>query len=241
MEESGLTTEELFRGDAYLEEAPATVTLAGEGWVELDRTVFYPTGGGQPGDQGRLVLADGTALTVIDTRKGEAPGRIRHLLDPAAPLPGPGTAVTASLDFARRHRLMRAHSALHLLSKPVGGVVTGGQVGEAKGRLDFDIPEPKLDKEALTAQLMQWVALDRPITAWWIDDAEFDRRTDLVRTMSVSPPRGQGRVRLVEMEGLDLQACGGTHVRSTGEIGGVRVEKIEKKGRQNRRVGIVLE
>ena len=235
-----MATEELFREDAGLDRCTAVVTAAHEAAVELDRTVFYPMGGGQPGDRGRLVAADGTALAVLDTRKGEPPGSILHLLAPDAAPPAPGTAVSAEIDRPRRQLLMRVHSCLHLLCRAVDGVVTGGQVGEGKGRLDFDIPEPVLDKDRLTAQLMAWIAEDRPIRHFWIDEAELDARPELVRTMSVQPPRGQGRVRLVEIEGLDLQACGGTHVRSTGEIGPVRVDKIEKKGRLNRRVQIVL-
>jgi misacylated tRNA(Ala) deacylase len=236
-----VATEELFREDARLARCAAVVTAVHEGAVELDRTVFYPTGGGQPGDRGRLVATDGAALAVLDTRKGEALGSILHLVEPGAALPAVGAPVEARIDWPRRHLLMRVHSCLHLLCRAVGGVVTGGQVGEGKGRLDFDLPEPTLDREALAAQLMAWIAEDRPIRHLWIDEAELDARPELVRTMSVQPPRGQGRVRLVEIEGLDLQACGGTHVRRTGEIGAVRVEKIEKKGRLNRRVQIVLE
>ena len=145
------------------------------------------------------------------------------------------------IDWNRRHRHMRTHTCLHLLCRAVDGVVTGGQVGELRGRLDFDIPEPTLDKEALTEQLRAWVGEDHLVRDRWIDDAELDRHPELVRTMSVQPPRGQGRIRLVEIEDLDLQACGGTHVRSTAEIGVVTVAKIEKKGRQNRRVVLTIE
>jgi misacylated tRNA(Ala) deacylase len=231
-------TEELFRDDAYRRACEATVTASGEGWVELDRTVFYPAAGGQPGDLGLLRPAGGEGLAVVDTRKGNAPGAILHLLAPEAPAPSVGTGVVAEIDWPRRHRLMRMHSALHLLCRAVDGVVTGGQVGDGKGRLDFDIPEPVLDKEAIAARLNAWVAEDRPIRALWIDEAELEARPELVRTLSVRPPKGQGRVRLVEIEGLDLQACGGTHVKSTGEIGRLQVDRIEKKGRQNRRVAI---
>lgn len=235
-----MATEELFRDDAYLRACAATVTATGAGFVELDRTVFYPEAGGQPGDVGVLRGADGRVIEIVGTRKGAAPGTIEHLLAEGAPALPAGTAVVAEIDWPRRHRLMRMHSALHLLCRAVDGVVTGGAVGDGRGRLDFDIPEPVLDKEAIAAQLNAWVADDRPIRARWIDEAELEARPELVRTLSVRPPAGQGRVRLVEIEGLDLQACGGTHVRSTGEIGRLRVERIEKKGRQNRRVAIAF-
>lgn len=232
-------THEMFRDDAYASACDATVIAAGDGAVILDRTVFYPAAGGQPGDRGRLVV-DGTAFAIVDTRKGEAPGTILHMAATDAALPPPGRRLTAELDWDRRHRLMRMHSALHLLCRAVDAAVTGGQVSDGSGRLDFDIPEPSLDREAIAARLNGWVADDRPIGARWIDADELDRRPELVRTLSVRPPRGEGRVRLVEIEGVDLQACGGTHVRRTGEIGPLTLVKIEKKGRQNRRVTIAL-
>jgi misacylated tRNA(Ala) deacylase len=240
LQEEGLT-QPLFREDAYLRECAALVTAAGPEGVVLDRTVFYPTGGGQPGDTGALLLPDGSALAVADTRKGTGPDEVLHLLEAGAPPPAPGTEVMARVDWERRHRLMRTHTSLHLLCRAVDGAVTGGSVGELRGRLDFDIPDPTLDKEAIAARINAWVSEDHPVRAFWIEDEEFDRRPELVRTMSVQPPRGQGRVRLVEIEGVDLQACGGTHVARTGEIGRVTVAKIEKKGRQNRRVVIEIE
>jgi misacylated tRNA(Ala) deacylase len=232
-------TEALFRDDAYLREAAARVVAVTDAGVVLDRTVLYPTGGGQPGDSGALVLEDGSTLTVTEARKGEG-AAVLHVLAEGSPAPALGAVVTAKVDWERRYRLMRTHSCLHLLCRAVDGAVTGGAVGELKGRLDFDVPDPTLDRDAIAAALAAWVAADAAITSWWIDDAEFDRRPELVRTMSVSPPRGMGRVRLVEIAGIDLQACGGTHVRSTGEIGKVTVPKIEKKGRQNRRVMIEI-
>ena len=232
-------TMELFRDDAYRRDCRATVTAAHDGAVELDRSVFYPTAGGQPGDTGWLV-AGAERLAVTGTEKGAAPGSILHLLGGAEGL-AEGSEVEAVLDWERRHLLMRMHTCLHLLCRAVDGTVTGGQVGLGKGRLDFDIPEPSLDKEALTGRLNAWIAEDRAVTARWIDAAELEARPELVRTLSVKPPAGDGRVRLVEIEGVDLQACGGTHVRRTGEIGRVRVAKIEKKGRQNRRVQVVFE
>jgi misacylated tRNA(Ala) deacylase len=231
-------TEELFREDAFARHCDATVIGPAEDGVRLDRTVFYCTGGGQPGDRGRLILDEGGALEVVDTVK--AADGIVHRLAEGSALPAVGTRLRAEIDWQRRHRLMRMHSAMHLLCRAVDCPVTGGQVGEARSRLDFDASESKLDKEAIAARLAQWIADDLPIRHFWIDAAELQERPELVRTMSVRPPTGSGRVRLVEIEGLDLQACGGTHVRSTGEIGKVEVGKIENKGRQNRRVNLVL-
>jgi misacylated tRNA(Ala) deacylase len=231
-------TEELFREDAFARQCDATVVALAEGGVCLDRTVFYSTGGGQPGDQGRLVLEDGIALDVVDTVKG-ADG-IVHRLAEGGILPAVGVRLRAEIDWQRRHRLMRMHSAMHLLCRAVDCPVTGGQVGEARSRLDFDIGDARLDKEAIEARLAQWIADDVPIRHFWIDADELQARPELVRTMSVRPPTSSGRVRLVEIEGVDLQACGGTHVRSTGEIVAVSVGKIENKGRQNRRVNLIL-
>lgn len=231
-------TEELFREDAFMRQCEAMVIGLADDGVRLDRTVFYCTGGGQPGDRGRLVLDDGGALDVIDTVK--AADGIAHRLAEGSVLPQVGARLRAEIDWQRRYRLMRMHSALHLLCRAVDCPVTGGQVGEAKGRLDFDAGEAGLDKEAIAARLAEWIAEDRAIRHFWIDAAELEARPELVRTMSVRPPTGSGRVRLVEIAGLDLQACGGTHVRSTGEIGRIDVGKIENKGRQNRRVNLVL-
>lgn len=234
-----MPTEELFREDAYLRRCAARVLATHEGGVVLDRTVFYAQGGGQPGDTGLLRSRDGREIGVGGTRRGGPEGEILHMVAEPAGL-GAGTEVEAVIDWERRYRLMRVHSCLHLLCRAVDAPVTGGQVDDGKGRLDFDVPEAVLDREVLTARLAAWIAEDRPIRARWIEEAELDARPDLVRTMSVAPPRGQGRVRLVEIEGLDLQACGGTHVRSTGEIGRVEVSRIEKKGRLNRRVVVRL-
>jgi len=232
------TTEELFRDDSFARECDATVVGLADGGVRLDRTVFYSTGGGQPGDRGRLILADGGALDVVDTVK--TPDGIVHRLAENSTSPPVGTRLRAEIDWQRRHRLMRMHSAMHLLCRAVDCPVTGGQVGESKSRLDFDVGDAKLDKEAIAAKLAAWIADDIAIRHFWIDAAEIAARPELVRTMSVRPPTTGGRVRLVEIEGLDLQACGGTHVRRTGEIGQVAVGKIENKGRQNRRVNLVL-
>ena len=232
--------EAVFRDDAYARSCQATVTAVGERGIALDRTVFYPTGGGQPGDTGMLRW-EGGETRIVETAKGDGPDEVLHIPEPGAALPPRGAEVTAEIDWERRYRLMRAHTCLHLLCAVVPGAVTGGSVGEAKGRLDFDLPEPTLDKERIEAALNGLVADDRPVRASWISDAELAAQPDLVRTMSVTPPAGQGRVRVLSVEGADLQPCGGTHVRATGEIGPVRLGKIEKKGRQNRRINVVLE
>lgn len=230
----------IFRDDAYQRSCEASVVSAEESGIRLDRTVFYPMGGGQPGDSGVLRLAEGGSLRIVDTRKGETPDDVLHVPEDGAALPAPGSAVTAEIDWERRHRLMRMHTCMHVLCALIEGDVTGGQVGEAKGRLDFNLPDTRLDKEALTAALNRIVAEDHPVRPRWITDAELAANPQLVRTMSVKPPRGQGKVRLLEIEGVDLQPCGGTHVRRTGEIGPVAIGKIENKGRQNRRVNILF-
>lgn len=230
----------LFRQDAYLQECTATVTAADAAGIQLDRTVFYPMGGGQPGDIGQLILADGSEIAIIDTLKGETPDQIRHVPAADAALPAIGSAVTARIDWARRHRLMRMHTCLHLVCALIKGDVTGGQVSDGKGRLDFNLPETSLDKEQLTADLNRLIAGDHVVQARWISDAEMAATPELVRTMSVKPPSGQGQVRLLEIVGIDLQPCGGTHVARTGEIGKVEIAKIENKGKMNRRVNITL-
>ncbi|GAB4384370.1 alanyl-tRNA editing protein [Albidovulum sp.] len=234
----------LFRDDPYLREAPATVLAHAEGGgVILDRSPFYPTGGGQPGDSGRLVWPEGEVAIATTVKGGE--GAI--VLVPAAGggLPAPGTAVTAILDWERRYRHMRVHTALHLLSVVIPLPVTGGQIAAEKGRLDFDMPEPPDDPAALEARLNALIAEDLEVTESWITDAELAADPALVKTMSVRPPTGQGRVRLVRIgtpeRQVDLQPCGGTHVARTGEIGPVRLGRIEKKGRQNRRVTLLLQ
>jgi misacylated tRNA(Ala) deacylase len=231
-------TEELFREDAYAQRCEAAVSAQDGLNLYLDRTVLYPTGGGQPGDRGRLLLADGATLVVLDTLK--LPHGIAHRLADDAPAPAPGTRVTAEVDWPRRHRLMRMHSAMHLLCAAVDCPVTGGQVGEAKSRLDFDLEGGAVDKDRIAETIARWIAEDHPIRHSWIEAAELEARPELVRTMSVRPPTAGGRVRLVEIEGVDLQACGGTHVRSTAEIGALAIGKLENKGRQNRRLSLTL-
>ena len=234
-------TEEVFRQDAYARSCAARVTAVDEAGIRLDRTVFYPLGGGQPGDTGELSLEDGTAIRIVDTRKGGTPGEIVHVPESPVDLDLSGTMVTARIDWDRRHRLMRMHTCLHLLCSLVAAPVTGGSVRDGSGRLDFDLPESILDKQDLTERLNRLVAEDHTVAPRWISEEELDANPSLVRTMSVAPPRGQGRVRVLDIEGVDLQPCGGTHVASSGEIGRVRVTKIEKKGRQNRRVTVVLD
>ncbi len=231
-------TEELFRTDAYLKDCEAVVVAADATGIELDRTVFYPTGGGQPGDTGRLIRADGSVVGIIDTRKVPEGNGILHLPAESAALPQPGERVRAEIDWDRRHRLMRIHTCLHLLCAVVPGGVTGGQIGDGKGRLDFDLGERALDKEAIAADLNRLIAENHAVGMRWISDEDLAAQPELVRTMSVKPPTGQGRVRLMEIADVDLQPCGGTHVRETAEIGPIRVEKIESKGRRNRRVVI---
>jgi misacylated tRNA(Ala) deacylase len=229
-------SELLFRDDGYLRSCSARVIEAGAQGIGLDRTVFYPMGGGQPGDTGVLRLSSGQAITIVDAVKGAAADEVVHVPAPGATLPEPGEELVAEIDWDRRYRLMRMHTCLHLLCSVVPGAVTGGQVADGRGRLDFDVPGSSLDKEAIASRLNALIAEAHPVGPRWITDEELAAQPDLVRTMSVKPPSGTGRVRLMQISGVDLQPCGGTHVRNTAEIGPVIVAKIENKGRQNRRV-----
>lgn len=235
-----MSTEELFREDAYLKACEARVVAADESGIRLDRTVFYPMGGGQPGDMGVLRRADGGTTAIADTRKGAAPGEIVHIPAPGQALPAVGETVTAAIDWDRRYRHMRMHTCLHLLCAAVPAGVTGGQIGDQRSRLDFDSGDIVLDKTAITEKLNALIAENHQVGTRWITDEEMAATPELVRTMSVKPPTGQGRVRLLDIAGVDLQPCGGTHVRTTGEIGTVTVEKIESKGKRNRRVIVAL-
>lgn len=215
------------------------MTGAGPEGISLDRTVFYPTGGGQPGDSGTLRLADGGAIPITGAVKDGADG-VLHLVAPDTAMPPVGTKVTAEIDWDRRYRHMRMHTCMHLLCSIIHGGVTGGSIGDGKGRLDFDLPEPTLDKDAITEELNRLVQRDDPVAIRSISENELDRNPELVRTMSVQPPRGAGEVRVIDIEGTDRQPCGGTHVRRTGEIGRVAVTKIENKGKHNRRINLAL-
>ena len=231
-------TELLFRVDPYARTCEAIVGSVTEAAVRLDRTVFYPTGGGQPGDTGVLRADDGTEFVVRDTRKGDGADDVLHLIDPDS-APAPGSRVVAALDWERRYRHMRMHTCLHLLSAVIDAPVTGGQLTAEKGRLDFDV-DAKLEKAAVQEELNALIARDFPVAARWISDEALAEQPELVRTMRVKPPTGQGQVRLIDVAGIDLQPCGGTHVARTGEIGPIVVRKIESKGRQNRRVTLAF-
>ena len=231
-------TEALFRKDAYLTECEATVTATADDSIVLDRTVFYAMGGGQPGDTGFLRWQDGRA-EIVDTRYGED-GSIRHLVAEGAALPPAGTQVTAEIDWERRYRHMRMHTGLHLLGAVLHYGVTGGSISEHKSRLDFDMQDT-IDKEQLALDIKALVDADHPISCRWITDAELEAQPELVRTMSVQPPKGAGEVRLLEIEGVDLQPCGGTHLKSTAEVGAFHIGKVEKKGKHNRRVNFHLD
>lgn len=238
-----MITEPLFRADAYLREAEATVLAhTPEGGIVVDRSVFYATGGGQPGDNG-LIQWEGGRLGIATAVKLEGGGIALVPAEPAA-MPPVGAIIRQRLDWERRHRHMRVHTALHLLSVVIPLPVTGGQIGAEKGRLDFDMPEPPADIAALNIALNALIARDLEVTESWISDEELLANPGLVKTMSVMPPMGQGRVRLVRIgtgqTQIDLQPCGGTHVARTAEIGPVELGKIEKKGKQNRRVSLHL-
>jgi misacylated tRNA(Ala) deacylase len=230
--------EELFRQDAYLKESNATVTVLDERGVRLDRSIFYPMGGGQPGDTG-VLRWDGGEARVVDTVKADG-NDVLHVLAPDSPRPATGAMVQTVLDWDRRYRHMRMHTALHVMSAVIKGDVTGGQVGADKSRLDFNLAGDVPTKEWVTEEINKLIALDRPVTPQWITDEELAARPELVKTMSVRPPSGAGRVRLLSIEGIDLQACGGTHVARTGEIGRIECTKIENKGKMNRRFIISL-
>jgi len=242
-----MPTDCLFRDDSYLKQCDARVlAITEQGGIVLDRTVFYASSGGQPGDSGAIARPDGTRVPIetavyTDAAKSEiahVPAQV--LQEFGAPALRVGDNVTALIDWEKRYGRMRIHTALHLLSAALPYAVTGGSVGESEGRLDFDIPDAGLDKDAITGKLAKMIAANAAVASRWISDAELDANPGLVKTMSVKPPMGTGRVRLIEIAGLDLQPCGGTHVRATGEIGTVRVTQIEKKGKLNRRVRIAL-
>lgn len=233
-------TRELFREDSYLKTCEATIKAITEAGIETDQSVFYPLGGGQLGDTGTLITSDGTRQTISDTRKDRETGTQYHIVEPNDTLVV-GDTVTLELDWDRRYRIMRFHSCLHMLCSLIDAPVTSGSIQVDRARLDFDLKDP-IDKDPITQALNDLVTRDVRMSTRWITDAELDAQPELVRTMSVQPPRNaQGTIRLVEFEGVDLQPCGGTHVASTAEIGAVRVKKIEKKGKQNRRIIIAFD
>jgi misacylated tRNA(Ala) deacylase len=234
-----MPTDCLFREDAYLTSTPATVVgISEKGGIVVDRTCFYATSGGQPGDSGMLVTPAGEFPLATAVYNDPLKTEIAHVPAEGVALPGVGDNITLRIDWGPRYRRMRMHTALHLLSAVLPYPVTGGAVNEDDSRLDFDIPEAGLDKDEITEKVNQMIKTDAEVRSRWITDEELEANPALVKTMAVKPPMGTGRVRLIEIVGLDLQPCGGTHVRRTGEIGAVRVTTIEKKGKQNRRVRI---
>jgi misacylated tRNA(Ala) deacylase len=235
-----MSTEMLFRDDAYLRTATARVLAVGERGIELDRTVFYPLGGGQAGDTGKLLRADGSVVAIADTRKGDTAERVLHVPAPGSAVPQPGETVTLEIDWPRRYRLMRLHTALHLLSCVVTAPVTGGNITAEKARLDFDIDLSQLNAERIERETNALITAGAVTETTWITDSELDAQPELVKTMSVQPPRGAGRVRLLRIPGIDLQPCGGTHVADIAEIEGIRVLKIRSEGKHNKRVEIAL-
>ncbi len=237
-----MITEELFRSDSYLRECEATVVAVNAmGGIVLDCSVFYPTGGGQPGDSGMLTLSDGREIRIVTAVKGDGDENVVHVPEEGGVIPNVGDTLTATVDWERRFDHMRMHTCLHLLCAVVPHGVTGGKIGAAKSSLDFDIGDATLDKQAIGDAINELIAADHPVGARWISDAELDANPDLVRTMSVRPPSGAGQIRLLDIPGVDLQPCGGTHLSRTGEVGRIRVGKIENKGKRNRRVNILFD
>lgn len=235
-----MSTELLFRDDAYLKTANASVVAVGEKGIELDRTIFYPLGGGQLGDVGALIRANGERVVIADTRKGETLDSVRHVPAAGSPVLEPDEPLTLEIDWERRYALMRLHTALHVMSCVVIAPVTGGNIAPDKARLDFDIDMAVLDATRIEQETNALIARAITTETVWITDEEMDARADLVKTMSVKPPRGAGRVRLLQIPGIDLQPCGGTHVRNIAEIGAIRVTRIKSEGKHNKRVEIVL-
>jgi misacylated tRNA(Ala) deacylase len=235
-----MTTQMLFRDDAYLKTATANVVAASERGIELDRTIFYPLGGGQPGDNGVLIRPNGERISIVDTRKGDTLDSVLHVAAAGSVLPEPGEPLTLEIDWQRRYALMRLHTALHVMSCVVVAPVSGGNIAPDKARLDFDIDMNLLNAERIEVGTNELLARATATETVWITDEELDARPELVKTMSVQPPRGAGRVRLLRIPGIDLQPCGGTHVANIGEIGAIRVVRIRNEGKRNKRVEIAL-
>ena len=237
-----MTTVELYLDDAYLQACDTRVTRVDARGIQLERTPFYAQGGGQPGDRGSLTLGDGRRIEIATTVRDKQSGEILHVPPEGAPVEvAAGDTVNAGIDWDLRYAHMRCHTCLHLVCALVPYPVTGGSVRAGSGRLDFDVPQPILDKEALTARLNELIARNAALTTEFIAEDELRAQPELVRTLEVGPPAREGRIRLVRIEGIDLQPCGGSHLRRTGEIGRARVVRIEKKGRQNRRVEVAIE
>jgi misacylated tRNA(Ala) deacylase len=236
-----MLTEEVFRSDSYLKECEATVLSINElGGIVLDRTIFYPTGGGQPGDTGILRLADGSEIVIATTVKGKGEENVVHVPAEGQTPPERGAKVTGVIDWDRRYKHMQMHTALHLVCSVVPAGVTGNQIGTDKSRMDFDMGDEKLDKEEIAIAVNALIDADHPTHIDYITDEELDAQPEIIPTMSVAPPRGTGRVRLLKIGDVDLQPCGGTHVSRTGEINHIQVTKIESKGKRNRRVSIAF-
>jgi misacylated tRNA(Ala) deacylase len=239
-QDAAAMTIKVFYQDSYLTQLDAVVSKVDGEWLEFDQTIFYPEGGGQPGDTGTLLHQD-ASLTIVDTRKGESLDSICHQLSDADHALNVGDHVQLQLNWARRYRHMRMHSCLHLLGSLIPVPVTGGSVGELKSRLDFDVGEYVLDKEKLTIELNKLITASTPVSFESMTDAQLDANPGLIRTMSVQPPRGSGTIRMVRMADVDYQPCGGTHINNTAEIGPVSIRKIENKGKRNRRVHLVFD
>jgi misacylated tRNA(Ala) deacylase len=233
-------TEKVFYQDSYQKTLATVVTAVSEDWVQFAATIFYPLGGGQPGDQGTVSI-DGTTLNILDTLKGETADSITHQLETDEHQLKVGDDVVLELAWERRYKHMRMHTCMHLLGSLIPVPVTGGSVGAEKSRLDFDIGDNQLDKEDLTRRLNVLIQAGTDLTLESITDEELDDNPSLVRTMSVQPPRGAGTIRMVRIGEVDYQPCGGTHLKNTAEIGPIRVSKIENKGKRNRRVNLVFD
>jgi misacylated tRNA(Ala) deacylase len=240
--ESGVATEELYLDDAYTRSCDTRILRVDARGIQLERTPFYAQGGGQPGDRGSLTLSDGRRIEIVNTVRDKETGAILHVpAQPEGVNAAPGEAVNAAIDWPLRYAHMRCHTCLHLLCALIPYPVTGGSVRAGSGRLDFDIPEPILDKDALTERLNGLIARNAAVTTETIGEEVLRAKPELVRTLEVGPPARDGRIRLVRIDGVDLQPCGGSHLRATGEVGRARVTRIEKKGRQNRRVEVAIE
>jgi misacylated tRNA(Ala) deacylase len=235
-----MSTSLLFRDDAYLQRSSARVIAVHPGGIELDQTIFYPQGGGQLGDSGALLRANGERIAITDTRKGQSVDSVLHIAAAGATAPQVGEMLALEIDWQRRYALMRLHTALHVMSCVVVAPVTGGNISPDKARLDFDIDISLLDASRIEHETNALIARGVPTETVWISDAELDARPELIKTMSVQPPRGAGRVRLLRIPDIDLQPCGGTHVRNIGEIGAIRVLRIRSEGKRNKRVEIAL-